>query len=183
MKFTEKDLSNPILDKLNQLDSITSSPSTEAGFVVYDGSFKKKVLSETNIRKMFTENELSEIERHGYIENKNYQSAFLNSELNYLNKPVLNFRKLSVKLNPEKLFSIENEIVLSKKFNNIIFVLDNTGQFYEYDIDGKVLNHSFNLISELKKNFAIDKIFPFDFLDILYYNKGSYYQQKNNGVI
>jgi hypothetical protein len=183
MKFTEKDLNNTILDKLNRLDSIINSPSKGEGFVIYDGTFKTKVIPDTNLRRVFSENELTEIESFGYIKNKSYQSAFLNSELNYLNKPILNFRKLSLKLNPEKLFSIENEIVLSKKFNNIIFVLDNTGKFYEYDLEKKILNHSFNLINELKMNFSIDKIYPFDFLDILYYDKGFLISTKNNGVI
>ena len=165
MKITRKDLDSTIVEKLDLLDNVISTydSNNPDGFVSYNNNsgFYFKKTNDTFLKRVYTEDELVELEKLKFSTNKNVTSSAtkdlrLDNKINYAASKFLynlDFTGESLIGKPQLLKSLKDYLaVLTRKG---VLVLINTTAI------------EINIISLLYENFSLsDKLSINDIIDI-----------------
>lgn len=179
MKINEKDL-----DPTRKCDAVRKvsvlydefTPENATDFISYNGErMVYNKVNQINLKKVFYESEIEQLRL------KNQEHMFYDL-INFDNAPIDNFKSLPVLQKSRELFKAENDLFLTRKIGDSFYAMDVEGYIYEYDLKAEELIYSFNLIEEIRHNFAVSSIYIFDFLDIEKYGDGFLISLKNNGV-
>ena len=175
MKITQRDLDENLLDKINRFDTVIkeySSSSSGDNFISYNGSgFHLKNSENIFLKKIYTEDELIDLQDSIHKKNKNISSSSY-SDLRLDNKFNAALESLATKTVYSANIKLKN-IVLCKHFSNSIGVLDSNGNFIKI-VEKKILT-SINILEKLKSNFNItSSLYAFGIVDIAEINENEY---------
>jgi hypothetical protein len=184
MKINKKDLEPSIIEKVEQFDRIKEGFTSEdkSGFVAFNGNeFYIRRVNDLLIRGIFSEKDIESYKNHLYKESNLEKNSF-NSYINEGNVAVSTFKSLSVKPVEQVLYRFTSNIVLHARLNEELFVLTEKGALVRYNLKKRKHEDSFDLLTYIKNNFAIQDVSIYDFLAAEVIPGGVLLSTKNNGV-
>lgn len=182
MKITERDLSESILNKLNQFDRVinTFDKNNPDGFISYNGTdFYIKRFNDANARRVYTEDELIGLHKDIFRKRLNVRSSFNHVLVNdkKRNNAIAGFLH---EVNIKEISKTRDDIHKVKYYpESIILIYDTSGVIYKVK-DSKI-QYEVKILDFLKEH-LVHEVDVFDILDIEYYDSNIYLSTLNSGI-
>lgn len=183
MRIRRADLENQIIEKLDQLDNITSLPYIDGeGFVSYDkdkGFYFKKT-NDTYLKKIYDENDFLDMENAVYHPAANVKSsAYTDMRVDKARYSAA-VSSLIVDAKYKGILDMADAIRLFKHKDNRFIAMDISGNVIE--VMDNAIRYSINIVMLLRNTFSFSELEPFDVTDIEIIDDGFMVSVIQNGV-
>jgi hypothetical protein len=185
VKISKNELDQELNNKIDRLDGVISNFTNDdkAGFLAYNGEkFFIKRMNDVSLRSIFKDSDIQKYRDSLYEEKGSIKNSF-RSNFNMENASIRAFKTQLISPKEEVFYTSQSRIVLSKRNGNILLFLTEKGLLIKFDLVKKETIGGVDLVSELKKNFAIQSISAYDFLALEFYKDDALISTTSNGVL
>lgn len=152
MKISENDLTPSVLEKLNKLNKVISTETSNASFVAYrNGEFVNREYDEAVLRAVFNEDDINTLTDHLYRTENNYISAYdrvlVDNSSSYSTAQLLNSIQSTFG------FQTSGKILKFKIYEKYFLILDNTGIVYRISKENANTQEVIDIVKIISQKF------------------------------